>query len=520
MVAPRPLYTLSAYYDAASYNNESDYGNYISNCSEDYHFTPAVRATTLARLRREVRNNPYLAGLVSKYPEAIGYSNLRSRTSDRKYNQKKDLFWYRWKKTVTTAGDSLKDVEELLDIELLLAGEIFIYYLANGKIQLIPSEYCGSPSGTRNSGPLAGGEVNGIVYSDAGFPIAYRFGRRNASGTIVFDREPINARFVRHVFHKDRVEMGRGLPWLLASLRPAHDLYEITRAKTKQIKDVNSITGAIYKENSQKFLSGLSAPEPSADGTSTGEKLTDPADKTNKSGPVTIELRPGTLIALEPGEKIERLKAEYAALDYKELIMLMLHAISSPVGLPVELWFSGLGDVNYSGFKGLGTQWNGRRRHIIAFKEEKFLYPLQLWRISKAANEEELSPNPDGDDDLVEFAWRRTAVLDEEKEAKANKARLDSGECSLADIWEQNGYYSDEVFEQRRQLWIDLLIASGELTPDEDHSTIQAPKIFLLRNLLPEELKTATPAKPAAGEPPTQDAPAASGGDPSTKPSA
>lgn len=515
MVASRPLYSLSAYYDASAFNNESDYGNYISNCTEDYHFTPQARATTLARLRREVRNNPYLAGLVSKYPEAIGFSSLRSRTSDRKYNQAKDLFWYRWSKFVTTSGDSLKDVEELIDTELLLAGEIFIYYLANGKIQLIPSEYCGSPSGTRNSGPLAGGEVNGVVYSDAGYPIAYRFGRRNESGSIVFDREPINARFIRHVYHKDRVEMGRGLPWLLSSLRPAHDLYEITRSKTKQIKDVNAITGAIYKENAQKYLSGLEPPVTSADGTTTAEKLTDPADKPNRSGPIVIEIRPGTLIALEPGEKIERLKSEYAAGDYKELIMIMLHAISSPVGLPVELWFSGLGDVNYSGFKGLGTQWNGRRRHIISFKEEKFLGPLQFWRVSKAAKENDLPPNPDGDDDLVKWAWRRTAVLDEEKEAKANKAKLESGECSLADIWDENGYYPDEVFEERRQLWIDLLIAAGEIGVDDNHSLVEVPKSFLLRNLLPEEIKAA-PSAPSPDSTSTDPGTA----DPSTKPSA
>lgn len=504
MATKKPSKTIrsrSRYYDAAETDsNEVDFGAYLATLPEDFYFNTSTRAVVISRLRRHVRNNPYLAGLVNKYPEAVGTSNLRSRTSDRKYNAKKELFWFRYKKSVTNAGDSLRALERLILIELLIAGEIFLVLLANGKVQAIPSEFCGSPSSANPLQPLSGGEVNGITYADNGLPIGYRFGKMTSGGLIDYaNGAVINARFVIHIFDKDRVLMGRGLPTLISCLRPAQDLYEIVRSKTKQIKDANMICGTIEKANADAFLAGLDAGP--AGSSKEPEKPTDSAEKPT-AGPIVVELRPGTLIALEPGEKVTSLMSQYNASDYKELIMLMLHAISSPVGLPVELWFSGLGDVNYSGFKGLGTQWNARRRYVIQFLEDRYLNRLQFWRISKAANEGDLPPNPDNDDDLIDWAWRRTSVLDEEKEAKANAAKLASGQSSLADIWEQEGLYADEVFEHRRQLWIQLQIAARKLSPDVDPDTVEVPEIFLLRGLLPGEGKAAQPADPQANPDP------------------
>ena len=490
-VQPPRTIQLSAgdhYYDAAASNRESDYGNFLATCAEDFYFSGSTRWVILARLRREVRNNPYLAGLANKFPEALGRSTLRSRTSDRDYNNKKDTFWFRYTKRLTTSGDSLRAVENMLEAELLFAGELFLVELANGQVQLIPSEYCGSPQSAAVPSGDGGREVNGILTDADGTITGYRFGRQELTGGISYgitQSEVVPARHVIHVFEKDRVHMGRGLPWFLPCLRPAHDLYEITRAKTKQIKDVTSIFGTIEKQGAAEFLQGLSTPDdpliPEA-GTAPADAAADSA----KTGPIKVELKPGTFIALEPGEKLNKLMSDYQATDYKDLVMLMLHAISSPIGLPVELWFSGLGDVNYSGFKGLGLQWAGRRTAIQSFLEEKFLQPLHDWRIQKATDEGDLAPNPDGDHDLIDWRWRAPSVLDDEKVAKANATKLKTGEISHADIWEEKGLYAEEVFAARRETWIKLLIASGELQEGGDHSAVIVPKCWLLFNQLPE----------------------------------
>lgn len=509
----------SSYYDAAASNTEADFGNFLgAGLAEDYHFTNSTRWLVIGRIRREVRNNCYLAGLVSKFPEALGNVTLRSRTSSKQYNTAKDAFWYRFAKRVTNAGDSLRSVENILRGEMLVGGELFLIKLPGGKLQLVPSEFCGSPAGLSTE-PAANGqrEVNGIIYAGDGTPRAYRFGKIASAGGIAFtDTSLVEARHVIHVFDKDRVHMGRGLPWLLPCLRPAHDLYEITRAKTKQIKDVSSIFGTIEKAGSAEFLQGLDAPEPGIDGGAAPEAGSAAADPVKKE-PVKVEIRPGMFIGLEPGEKLNVLSSKYEAQDYKELIFLMLHAISSPLGLPVELWFSGLGDVNYSGFKGLGTQWNARRRFLLAFFEEKFLDPLHEWRLSLAEAIGELPANPDGDVDLIDWRWRRTAVLDEEKEGKANQVRLQSGELSHVDIWEDRGLYPEEVLAMRREFWIKLQIAAGELEEGGDYSAVKVPIGFLLRSempgtvtypYLPDGTGTGEDIDPETGEPTAKAEPA------------
>jgi capsid protein len=490
---PREL-VLTAYYDAASTTAERDYTGASPIVYEDLLFTGATRSLTLARLRREVRNNPYLAGLVNKYPEAVGFSNLRCRTSSRDYNSAIDAWWYRYAKRATTAGDSLRTMEEIILRELLVAGEVFLILMVSGKVQVIPSEFCGSDWQLKD-----GSEINGVQYNGYGRPLAYRFGRLNPFGTVDFSEENstvVESKYVIHMYHKDRVLMGRGLPWLLPSIQSARDLYEITRSKTKQIKDVNNISGTITKPGASNGLPGYAFPgyDPVTTNEPTAETGDAPADAKPK-GTAKIVLKSGTFIGLEPGEKLEPLMSKYEAADYKELIMILLHAISSPVGLPVELWFSGLGDVNYSGFKGLGAQWKSRRGYVIAMLEDRYLNQLFFWRVSKARLIGEVPENPDQDDDLVEWAWKRTAVLDDEKQAKANKTRIDSGESTLADVWEESGQFVEEVLAARRQLYIKALIASGELSPDADTSTVKVPLSFLLANQVPG-------AEPVAGTQP------------------
>lgn len=490
---------LSAYYDAAATSRDVDWQTPAAGY-DDSHFNGLIRTVTLARFRREVRNNPFLAGLVNKYPEAIGNTSLRSRTTSKLFNDAKNLFWFRYAKRVGLAGESLRTVEDIVIRELLIAGEIFLVELANGLVQLIPSELCGGTTQAKATPRPGLREANGVVTDSSGRPVYYRFGKVTATGAVVFtgtDKDLVPAQFVRHVYDKDRVIMHRGLPWLLSSIRSARDLYEITRGKTKQIKDANSLSGFLEKQGAAKFLDAWGSQPPPLDaaGEPEPEAADDAADATT-SAPVTVELSPGTFIGLEPGEKANALMSKYEATDYKELILIMLHAISSPVGLPVELWFSGLGDVNYSGFKGLGVQWNSRRRKVIAFLEDLLFGPWQAWRCAKAQAEGDLPPNPERDEDLVSFGWRTTAVLDDEKSAKANQVRLTTGERSLADVWEEQGLFTEEVLSARRELWIKLQIASGALKEGADHSAERVPLGFLYRNELPAAAAPTPPPIP------------------------
>ncbi len=501
----RKVYAMSAEfgqspYDAANTTTDRDFGIFYGLASEDLSFTDNARFIAITRIRKEVRNNPYLAGLIAKLPEAIGSSSMRSRTGDRAYDIAKESWYYKISKKVTSAGLSMRAVESVLWPELAMCGEVFFIKLGNGRLQMQASEFCG---GMRYNiiNPDGSCVVNGIAYDRFGAPTAYRFGRKTSWGGISFtdaDSTVIPADKVIHVFSPDRIEMGRGLPWVLPSIATARDLYEITRSKTKQIKDITGISYVLEKaQATTSGLSGLSGMRSFSDPENEPEASTAPADKQDEVTP-KIKVSPGTVIELEPGEKLMQMMSKYEASDYKELIMLMLHAIATPIGLPVELWFSGLGDINYSGFKGLGAQWSGRRRHLIAFIEETFLEPYLEWRTEYAQTVGELVRNRAVDDTLYDWRWKRASVLDDDKQASSVSKRLASGESCLADVWEENGSYQEEELLKRRNLYIEAMKAAGEIAVDADTENVKVPLEFLLKNEI-------TPSKPETPQPTAED---------------
>lgn len=484
-VLPKKTVAFSAYYAAAERSHLRDYGTARLGPEEQF-FNEQTRSLVLARFRREVRNNPFLSALYRKFPESMGASRLRSASSSKDYNEGKDLFWKRYAKNCTSDGYSLAETERLLWGESLVAGELFTILHANGKIQPIASEFCGSPFGQTDRRP---DERNGIIYRN-GRPIAYRFGTEDRNGFIDYSEKNstvVPARFVNHWYRRDRVAMGRGLPWLLAALDPARDLYEIATAKTKQIKDANKLSGVIETQYPDNFLPSLSSPVDS-DGaalTETGASPADAQQNTDAADEQVVEFKDGTLISLAPGEKVNMLMTQYHAEDYRELVFIMLHTISASIGLPTELWFSGIGEVNYSGFKGLGSQWGGTRRDYHALEEERFLNPLHFWRQSKAVKEGDQPKHPDADEDRIQWAHTRAAVLDEERESKANATKLESGESGLEDIWRDKGLTAAEVFAQRRQTYIRALQATGDMSDSVNPESVAVPLEFLLFNTLP-----------------------------------
>lgn len=386
---------------------------------------------------------------------------------------------------------NLSAVERIILLEMLFAGEVFVILLRDGRIQLVTSEFCGPGVGSKPED----GEVNGIIYNANGRPTGYRFATTDRWGMINFgESEIVDARYVIHVFDRDRVAMGRGLPWLLPSVTTFRDLYEIVRAKTKQVKDASQVFATLERAGLDKLV-GIAGPTVTDFGTTGAAETADsPADKTGAAAEKQrqIDLKNGTVVALDPGEKISLLQSKYEAQDFTQLIGFMLRAGAAPAGLPVELWFSGFGDANYSASKAINAiQWDGRRQAICQFMESQFLNRLHRWRIAKARKEGDLPPLPEKaaeQEDMISWGWGRTPLLDKVEEAKAIEARMKLGLTTVSEEVSREGKFFEEELERRAEDYAKAAeIAKAKGVPIE---------ALLPEAMLPPK-KAATPAPPA-----------------------
>lgn len=485
--------TISNYYDAASTTPDRDWGSPAIR-HEDHILTSPVRYVMVARMRKLLRNSGMLDALLHGAARSIGSSTARSTSSDKHFNKLHDLLYYRWCKRPEETGLSQRQAEFVAWIEKFLCGEVFWVLKANGKYRLVTSEFCGSPG----EGALPN-ELNGIVYNEIGAPIAYRFGSQTTSGGIEYpkgDDGIIPAEYVIHDVRRDRVSQGRGVPYAISVMSIAKDLDECVKATVKKLKSQGQAFAAVTKnggpESAREVFGtvpigprGLEGPGPSA------PSETDSSDEDERE----INLVDGSVILLEPGEKIELLKTEYGATDFRQLVITLAQLMSAPLGIPVELWFTGLADTSFSGYKGIATLWEDNRREYINTFIDTVLERLHFWRAAKWVKEGDiLRPDgtkyvghPDGDFDLVQFRFGRAPVLDRERLAKANAIRLASGEITPMDLWEEEGEWEDEVIEKRKQRWFKLQVASGKIKADTDPDSIEYPISWLLYGKLPGE---------------------------------
>lgn len=460
------IYRLSGHYDAASTSRERDWFWSALVADEDALFDLGTRRTVIARIRLECRNNPWLKAFVGAFPAMIGQTNLRSITDDPAYNAIKELWWARWCTYAEPTGLTWSEVEKIVWWELLRAGEVFFVLLANGQIQLVPSEYC-----------------DHIDYNTVGRPVKYHFAKRDPErGYLIDDFVVVDAHNVIHVYEQDSCQLGRGIPWLIASLIPARDVWEVDKAKTKAIKDSNQIFGTIETAatapTNAPFTGWASAANPTEPASGAAPADAPAEAETDR----VVDLKNGSVIQLAAGESLKLQRPEYQSTDHKDFITNKLHAIGTPLGVPLELWYTGIGDTSFSGYKGIGTQWDGRRKEWARWLERALLDKIHFWRASKAIKEGDLPPAPQGKVDAINWGWRRTSVLDAEREAAAASKRIQCGISDVATELEQGGVFARDAFTVRRQTYLQLLEASTgkAVSPDTE-----VPMSYLLTGTLP-----------------------------------
>lgn len=384
------------------------------------------RLTIITRLRQLVRDDPYCAALLQAYATQMGTSTMSSVAGDdddSTFNDRHERLWYDYAKRVEYTGLSLSEVEAILWREDLIAGELFFLKLKNGRLQMIPSEFCFSDyANILPDSP----EADGVVVKD-GLVTGYRFGYRDKYGTLQPGKEITPAENVIHFFFQDRPEQRRGVPRLSSVLNVLQDIYEICNAKVNQVKTQSFISGVVTKNY---------APADTAD----MMRLTN-SDGTRSD---YQDLRGGTLYYMETGEDMKPFQSSINATDFDDFLKSRLEAVGGAIGMPPECWIEGFRDSNYSSARATVATWvrtaSSRRGHCVA----RFLEPVHEFFLVKRPNE--FADQAEAEE--VIFTFPAVPAIDEGKQNESDAKAIAACLTSYQRVYGSRGQFWDTEFKQ------------------------------------------------------------------------
>ena len=312
----------------------------------------------------------------------------------------------------------------------------------------------------------AGRIIQGIQFDKVGRRTFYHFWKRHPGDNTAFgqsngsERVPVPAGEVIHLWNQAEARAGqvRGVPWTHAVMVAIHEVGITEDALRVGLQNSTMLSGAITSpdQDALQSLAPVDEAGPDANGTT------------------MLELDPGIINRLNPGEQIEfqEVKAPSGVTEY---LNSGDHGIAQGVGSTYEEMTGDLSRVNYSA----GRMGRSNTRAYYRMIRDNVVIPqmcMIAWkwfiRIGKLAREIPL------DYDYRDVRWVASSEegIDPVKDAKAASSRLGSGLTTLEDEIEAAGgdYYAtidrakrvDSDLEER-ELKYDWVIDVSEPSPAE-----------------------------------------------------
>jgi len=448
----QPRYSLGAYgmnmgtgrgdYEAARNNRERTlYGAGDSKPRPESEMLPMRdRLSIIAYLRRSVRNNPVMAALAFRYALSVGSPTIHVVGPDGGLNDLKEReLERRLRSIVYGKGWSFRRMNKVLSTELLICNEAFIVDVED-KVQLIPSELCGSPF----IAPI--NEIEGIGYDlDSGAPVYYRFGKRllrtSGQSYVTFLEEEgatiVPAEFVTHLGAPDRIEEGRPVPRMSSVIDSVQQLDDIIKAKVTTVKNQAAMS-VVFKKNFDPQMWADNSALKDACEENAGPLLSQLTARSNYQA-----VRNGQMLYVESGEEVELLEPKLNAQDFNQFSLMLVDRICAPVGIPPEEVLIGYRLSNYSSARvdriKMGEMLDDERK-----EREHFFDKLIERQIGIAVDSGELENKADGIAD-IRYGWPVIKEIDEAKHMQAQALAKTSGLKSPATLAAENGTYADEI---------------------------------------------------------------------------
>lgn len=179
--------------------------------------------------------------------------------------------------------------------------------------------------------------VNGKEYDAAGRLVFYHLFTQHPNeqvhwrlGARRIERVPADQ--IIHLFHRTRPKQGRGLPWLAGVLVRLHKIEQYSDAELERKILCSSITGVITGQQGDSPIFNVE------EGQVAGE-------------PPTLDIQPGMIPSLAPGEGIEFLEPKDGSQFLDTFMRVELRAVAAGIGITYEQMSGDLEGVNYSSIR-------------------------------------------------------------------------------------------------------------------------------------------------------------------------
>mgnify|MGYP005814551261 CR=1 FL=1 len=431
-------------------------------------------ADLLKRARDLTSSNPYAANAKEEFAAALIGTGIRPSSKLEDPDDRKELheLWEEWCLEADSEGQtSFYGIQQIAGGALFDAGEMFVRLRPRRpsdnlsvplQLQLLESEYLDR---AYTLGLSNGHQIkSGIEFNRIGRRVAYHFWREHPGDSLsVFrsgDRVRVPAEDVIHVYAVDRPGQIRGMPRLVPGMVRLYllDQYDDAELDRKKVAALM----AVFITSSDDFGEGNPLANETAD--------------VDEAGIANLDLEPGSVITLDPGEEVTVNNPADVGGSYEDFQYRNLLAIGAAVGVPYHIL---TGDVHRANYSSLRADLVKFRRKITMIQAKTVCFQLCRVVWNRWLEQAVLSGRLDMDDQAT--ARRVTWIppkwewVDPLKDRKAEQLALQMGVKSRSAVIVEEGGDPEAVdqeiaADQKRaeKYGLHFETAADDMEPEEE----------------------------------------------------
>jgi len=390
-------------------------------------------STLRTRACYEAANNPDVEGVINTHViDVIGAAGpqLQIQSENATYNEKLERVWRQWWKRPDING-RLSGVE-LLDLWLRncwTKGEFLAQIVTDSKtagpiqtrIHSLAPERLVTPVGAIGKQNV----VMGVELDALGKPLNYWIDQTDEgafAGVAVTPDKPIPAAQIIHRFRVVEDGQVRGVPWLAGGLQATADLRDYDAQVMDAARQAADMSVLLYTRH------------PDAQYVAVNE---------------SVEIERRTQSTLPPGWEPYSVNPTQPSTRYVEFVEEQLRRIGRPVNMPLMMVKLDSRKHNYSSARFDGQIYHRGNKKLQGWLATDTLDLL----VDLIAREAELAGVVPKRPESVTYSWNwpAPASVDETKDAKASRDRLDAGTSTLRDECARSGAHWEDIIEQRQR---------------------------------------------------------------------